>query len=888
VAKSHRILVEAEKLAGLGGWEWDIVSDIWTMSDNWLRIHGCSKSFRATCDLMHVAHPEDKPAIKEALDRAAARGGPYEIEHRIVRPDNGEVRFIKALGSVTRDAGGKVVKLTGAAIDITDARNAEESIKERENRVRTLLHILPDLIWFKDPEGIYLSCNSRFERFFGAAEKDIVGKSDYDFIDRELADSFRAHDRAAIQAGKPCINEEEIVFGDDGHREILETIKTPVYTTDGELAGVLGIGRDITERKKTEEALRESEAKFRLTFDSSPDAININRLEDGLYVDINEGFIQLTGYTRADVAGRTSLELDVWHDAADRQTLVRRLKRDGFCDNLEARFKRKDGTLTTALMSARLIQLNGEPHIISITRDISDRKQAEAERERLLLAIEQATELIVITDASGTIKYVNPAFEATTGYPCSDVIGQNPRLLKSGRHDRAFYKELWETILAGNHWTGRLVNRRRDGSLYTAECSISPIKNRRGEVVSFVWISRDITGELELEKRIAQAQKMEAVGALAGGIAHDFNNLLFPIIGLSEMVMEDTAPESLLHENAEEIFKAALRAGDLVKQILSFSRQADRERTPLRIQQILKEVLKLTRATIPANIVITHDLQNDCGLVMADPTQVHQIAMNLITNAYHAVEETGGRIEVRLTETEQDGSDIGRALLAPGRYARMTIADTGHGIAAENLPRIFEPYFTTKGQDKGTGLGLSVVYGIVKEHGGDVQVTTEVGKGTIFDVFLPLMKKEPLPDEHASATSVAPGAERILLVDDEAAIVRLEKQMLERLGYRVTARTSSIEALEAFRNAPDAFDAVVSDMAMPNMAGDQLAREIIAVRPDIPILLCTGFSERLDSSTAETIGIAGILLKPVSKSDMADALRKALEIERTPFETKSN
>jgi PAS domain S-box-containing protein len=359
--------------------------------------------------------------------------------------------------------------------------------------------------------------------------------------------------------------------------------------------GLFILSLDISARKQIEEGLRESEEKFRLTFDSSPDAININRLRDGLYVDISEGFTQLTGYTRGEVTGKTSAQIAIWHDPADRQKLVQGLLSQGFYNNLEARFRKKDGSLTTALMSARLIPLNGEPHIISITRDISERKHAEAEREKLLMAIEQAHEIVAITDKAGAMQYVNPAFEAITGYLPAEAIGQNPRLLKSGQHDVDFYRGLWDTILSGFPWAGRIVNKRKDGSLYSAECSISPIKTAQGEVSNFVWISRDITKEMELEKRVSQAQKMEAIGALAGGIAHDFNNLLFPITGMAEMLIEDLEPGSANHENAAEILVAAKRASDLVNQILAFSRLSEPQRSPVSLQLVLKEVLKLAR-----------------------------------------------------------------------------------------------------------------------------------------------------------------------------------------------------------------------------------------------------------------------------------------------------
>jgi PAS domain S-box-containing protein len=631
------------------------------------------------------------------------------------------------------------------------------------------------------------------------------------------------------------------------------------------------------QQRHTEDALRDSEEKFRLTFNSSPDAVNINRLSDGLYMDINDGFTQLTGYTHADVAGKTSLDIHIWADPEDRAKLVRALRENKVCDNLEARFRKKDGKLTTALMSARIISLKGEAHIISITRDISERKQAEAERERLLLAIEQATEFVVITNASGIIQYVNPAFEKITGFSGSEAIGQTPRMLKSNHHDRAFYQGLWDTILSGKPWTGRLTNQRKNGTLYTGECSISPVKDESGKVINFVWISRDMTNELELEKRVSQAQKMEAIGALAGGIAHDFNNILYPIIGFSEMLMEDLPADSPDRENAAVIFKAARRAGALVKQILSFSRQAEHEKIPVRIQHILKEVLKLTRSTIPSSIEITHEIQADCGLVLADPTQLHQIAMNLITNAYHAVEESGGHIFLQLKESVLAGEACAGTPLEPGRYAVLSVTDNGCGIDPANMGKIFEPFFTTKELGKGTGLGLSVVYGIVKDYGGDVRVYSEPARGASFTVYLPIMKKDgPIPSAEALIIYET-GTERILLVDDEAPVVQMEKLMLGRLGYHVEEYTSSIEALKAFGTDPNAFDLVITDMSMPYMTGDRLAGKLRSIKPGIPIIICTGFSVNIDEKKAEALGIDGCLMKPVVKSELAKMVRSVLD-----------
>lgn len=386
---------------------------------------------------------------------------------------------------------------------------------------------------------------------------------------------------------------------------------------------------------------------------------------------------------------------------------------------------------------------------------------------------------------------------------------------------------------------------------------------------------QDITVRKRLESQLQQVQRMEAIGSLAGGIAHDFNNILSPIIGLADLLLDDLPRGSAEHDNVREILNAGIRGRELVKQILTFSRQSEHEMAPVRIQQVLREVLKLGRATIPADIEIVQEIENDCGLVMADATQLHQVAMNLVTNAFHAVEATHGRIAVYLKQIEFGIDAPVGTLLAPGRYALLTVADTGCGMDAGVMSKIFTPYFTTK--EKGTGLGLAIVYGIVKNHGGDIKVYSEPGKGSTFNVYLPLMEKDAEALANGGPEKDPSGDERILVVDDEAPVAKLETLVLERLGYRPTTHTSSTEALALFRRSPDAFDLVLSDMAMPNMAGDELARALMAIRSDIPIIICTGFSERINPEFAAALGIKGVLMKPVVKSELARVVRQVLD-----------
>ena len=388
----------------------------------------------------------------------------------------------------------------------------------------------------------------------------------------------------------------------------------------------------------------------------------------------------------------------------------------------------------------------------------------------------------------------------------------------------------------------------------------------------------------KFEVRLRQSQKMEAMGTLAGGIAHDFNNILFPLIGYTEMLQQDFPHESLLQDRVSKILKAAFRARDLVKQILTFSRQNPQKLEPVRIHSIVNECLKLLEASIPKTIRIETKIDSDCGLVIADPTELHQVIINLATNAYHAMPPSGGEMRIKLEQTHILPNMQGFCELSPGSYVVLKVIDTGHGIEKSVMDKIFDPYFTTKAKDRGTGLGLSVVQGIVKNCKGGVHIYSEPGRGTEVHVYLPRMEGETDTRSLEKDRSFQGGSERILLVDDETAVLKMEQVMLERLGYHVTPQNGSLQALETFNVAPDRFDLVITDMTMPIMSGDKLSKALRRIRPDIPILICTGFSEYISKEKAEALGISGFLLKPVELSTFAreirDVITKARDTEK--------
>lgn len=423
----------------------------------------------------------------------------------------------------------------------------------------------------------------------------------------------------------------------------------------------------------------------------------------------------------------------------------------------------------------------------------------------------------------------------------------------------------------------------KNGSIIWCTFDIKKVKDPKTGKFFINGAVQDITyrKQIEAEKQnleiqLRQAQKMEAIGTLAGGIAHDFNNILSAIIGFCELAYDDAEADSLQQDNIKEALVAARRASDLVKQILTFARQTEVEKRPVQVDGILKETLKLLRATIPTTIEIK-TITESRRMICIDPTQLHQIIVNLCANAAHAMREKGGILSVELSDMDiLPGNNKIKMDLSPGQYVRLTVSDTGHGMPREIIDRIFDPYFTTKQQGEGTGMGLSVVQGIVSSMGGIIHVTSTQQKGSKFSILLPSIEKQAIRVETGGEQMVG-GSEHILFVDDEIAITQMGRQTLERIGYRVTVRTNALEALELFRNAPHRFDLIISDVTMPHMAGKQFAEEVFRIRPDMPLIMCTGYSDQISKETAAAIGVKALLYKPLIRNDLAVTLRGVLD-----------
>ncbi|MEW5722662.1 MAG: PAS domain S-box protein, partial [Thermodesulfobacteriota bacterium] len=635
----------------------------------------------------------------------------------------------------------------------------------------------------------------------------------------------------------------------------------------------LSVVVDLGERKAAQEALQESEEKYRAMMEALADPVYICS-PDFKVTYMNPAMVRRAGREAVGEPCHLAVHgLDrrcPWcvHDQVQRGHRTEMM----VVSPLDGRFYH--------VSNSPLRHLDGSVSKLSIFHDVTERMKTEEERAQLAAVVEQAVEGVIITEPDLTILYVNTSFEKMFGYSRDEVVGRRmTEVLRPGLTGAETARALSETLAEGGTWSGRLPNWTRDGSSVEVEMTISGLRDETGRLVNYVGRCRDVTRVALLEKQLRQAQKMEAIGTLAGGIAHDFNNILQSIMLNVEIALTNPGDAGQVRGGLAQALEGCRRAKDLVKQILTFSRQREEERKPIKAGVIVKEGLKLLRSSLPTTIEIRQSLNTTSDTILADPTQVHQILMNLCTNAAYAMREGGGVLDVRLEPADLGPEAVaGRPDLKPGPYIRLSVGDTGVGMSRPILERIFDPFFTTKPRGEGTGMGLAVVHGLVRSHEGSIKVESAPGQGAHFEILLPRVQLTAAPE----AVEYEPpprGDERILLVDDEETIVDSLGRILTRLGYEVAGATSSREALHLFEADPQRFDLVITDMTMPEITGDRLAGRLLELRPDLPVILCTGFSEKMSPEKARSLGIREFVMKPVVAREMARTIRRILEPE---------
>ncbi len=645
--------------------------------------------------------------------------------------------------------------------------------------------------------------------------------------------------------------------------------------------------QDLVREKTT--ALWESEKKYRGLFESLVDGVAECDL-DGRIISCNQACLQMTGHTEETIKKLDYRDLtpEKWRRTDEIQTKMA-LER-GHSDVYEKELLRKNRSVIP--ISIRIWSRHdhqGKPiGFWGIVRDITERKKAEQqlqESEAFQKTLMNAVPTpIFYKDREGRYVGFNRAFETFFGKTKNELIGKTVFDISPPDLASIYHKQDNELLNRGGLQVYESQVKNAYGDTRDVIFNKSVYHDHVGNVTGLIGAILDITERRKaeeerktLQRQLQQAQKMESIGTLAGGIAHDFNNILSPIMLHTEMAMMDLPVDSPLQQTMKHIYRSGERARDLVKQILTFARKQEASRVPIIISLVVKGAIGFLRSALPSTIDIRYDFKTEHTTVLADPTQMNQVLINLCTNAAYEMRNHGGLLKITLNE-EYIGSNETKRFSGyhSGFYLRLSVEDTGNGIPPDIIDKIFEPYFTTKATGEGTGMGLALVHGIVKSHGGEIYAESEPGKGAVFHVLLPIVEEEVTPTREKKR-DLPKGNERILLVDDEEMAVNVVRPMLERLGYQVTAKTSSLEALQTFQYDPHAFDIVITDQTMPNMTGKELTRELTSIRPDIPIILCTGFSDSIDAEQAREAGIRAFAMKPVVMRNFAAMIRDVLD-----------
>ncbi|MCG8616214.1 MAG: PAS domain S-box protein [Desulfobacterales bacterium] len=876
---------------------------------------------------MHILELSAEPETSTlAIDRFK-HGGKLRVPLRIHRRKNGSPIKV-ALNIFTAGKDQSTAFLT--VREITEKTKIQESLRASETINKTVLSSISDAVFITDDNGRFTFICPNVHVIFGYCHEEVAEMGNITgLLGLQMVDVH------AFQQIDELRNQELLIRDKSGKpHNLLVNIKK-VQIQDGTLMYTC---RDVTERHQAEKALKESEQKFKRMFEQAP--LSYQSLDDrGNFTAVNDTWLKTLGYRSEEVIGRNFSEFlqPGWQDHFEQN--FPRFKAVGEVLGVEFEMIKKDGSAMLVSFHGRIgkDKMGNFERTHCVFHDITLQRAAEktmnnelrlhqavAGISRELLAEEYDIRNVsditleyaqnLTGSAFGFVSAIDRFTRDNIGHTIADMFGDachiENRDIAFPIGDDGTYPGLWGHALNTGEafFTNTPSNHPSSTGLPSGHIPLTnflavPV-SIGGRLLGLIalanadrdYAEKDITGirriaevfaialhraEYETERRkmeqnLRQLQKIEAIGALAGGIAHDFNNILFPIVGFAEMLDEDLAPDSPLKENAEEILSGAKRAKELVKQILTFSRQTDHEVVPLHPHLIVKEVAKLVKSIIPTYIRIRHKIDKDTRPILADPTQIHQVAMNLTTNAYHAMEENGGTLTIKLENKDISDADPEFPTLEAGPYIQFTVADTGTGMPGHIQEKIFDPYFTTKPKGKGTGLGLSVVHGIIKNYGGDIFVESTPGEGTSFTICLPALDNASTPVESKEIMEDQAGQGHIMLVDDEPVILRIEEQILQRLGYTTRSFLDSEAALDAVRSDPGAYDLVVTDMTMPNLTGDRLTIAIKKIAPDLPVLICTGYSERISPDEAEAIGAGGLLYKPVVKTDMARMLNRLL------------
>ena len=766
------------------------------------------------------------------------------------------------------------------AQDITERKKAEEAIRRSDLRFRRVWASSKDGMRLLDERGTIVMVNESFCQLVGMKEKDLLGKP--------FTAAYRSENQAQDEEDVKLFQQRFQTHDFASHGEVELTLRTgrcilvelsnAMLEMENEAPLLLSIFRNCTERRESERKLRESEEKFRSLSEQSPNMIYINK--GGRIVYANQRCVDVMGYSKEEFYSEHFNFLSLItpeHISTVRKNFARHAVGEEI-DPYEYTLYTKERKRVVGLHTTKLIDYGGGNAILGIVTDVTGTRHVEEELRKLQRAVEQSPASIIITDLEGNIEYANPRFTEVTGYKLEEVIGQNPRILKSGHTSTEDYAILWETIGAGKEWRGEFQNKKKDGDLFWEQASISPIRDPAGNTTHFLAVKEDITKRKMLELQLWQAQKMESIGTLASGVAHDFNNILGIILGYASLLIQKPVDSLKLHAYADSIVKAADRGAALVRQILTFARKSEFKLEKVDVNSIIGELAKMLGETFPKTISLSLQLEKALPALSIDRTQLHQALLNLCVNARDAMSERGSiTIATRLVLGDAMGS---RFAAAYGRkFVEISVSDTGSGMDEATRTRIFEPFFTTKEIGKGTGLGLAVVFGVVQEHQGFVDVESEIGQGSTFHVYLPVPEgaMSGMEDALMIAVDAPGGSETILVVEDEDLMRGFLVALLEQKGYKVFVATDGEEAVNMHAAHVNEIDLVLSDVGLPKLDGWEASKRMKDVNPNLLVFLASGY---LDPNLRAEImkgGVRGFIEKPYRPNDILEKVRRAFD-----------
>ncbi len=816
--------------------------------------------------------------VHQHFDPIAKKYLPFtHLENINVHKDGHDV-VIESSGTPIFDDAGNFRGYRGIDRDITERKQLQQKLTGSEEQYRPIFQNNPQPMWIYDLETLrYLAVNNAAVHHYGYTRDE--------FLQMTIKDIRPADDVAALMENVERVTQGLDIAGSWRHLKkdgslIFVDITSHTLTFNNRPAELV-MAQDITERKQAEKKLLETESRYRALFENmTAGFVLFEVIEDGngvpvdlLIIAANKGFEKAIGLKAIDVAGKRLTEVmpGVENDAVDWIEIYGQIAING-----EARQFEESSELLGRYYS--IIAYQAGPGQCAVTFvDVSERKKAENERERLLQAIEQSAEIVMITDPDGVIDYVNPAFEAVTGYPRASVLGKTPRILKSGAQDEDFYRQMWQELNAGKTWRGRFVNKRKDGSLYHEDASISPVCDSTGEITNFIATKRDITEQLSVEQQFLQAQKMESIGQLAGGVAHDFNNMLSLIIGRAELGMRKLDPEDASYKTLHEIQNAANRSARLTQQLLAFARKQTVAPITLDLNSSIESMLQMLRQLIGENIELLWLPGNSLWPIEIDPSQLDQILSNLIINARDAIADIG-KITIESSTATFDQSYCDRHPgFHPGEFSMLAVSDDGVGMDDQTVQRIFDPFYTTKGFGEGTGLGLSTVYGIVKQNNAFINVYSEPDRGTTIRIYFPravAAVDDLSPDENVAIQSGS--GQTVLLVEDDTALLRLGEELLSELGYNVIAADSAADAIAFATEREGKIDLLITDVVMPEMNGRELAETLSVRLPRLKILYTSGYTANVIAHHNVLDEGVNFLQKPLSPQTLARKISQIL------------